>query len=88
MSARQNKTKEVRENPPGAATNPVTYILVSWLTPYSVLKMRDNDENYCWPVKKTMEHDDSGEQMMVCQGVYISKMKMMKMMAMMKIIVI
>ena len=38
MSARQNKTKEVRENPPGATTNPVTYILVSWLTPYSVLK--------------------------------------------------
>jgi hypothetical protein len=50
--------------------------------------MCDNDENYCWPVKKTMEHDDSGEQMMVCQGVYISKMKMMNMMAIMKIIVI
>ena len=38
--------------------------------------------------KKTMEHDESGEQIMVCQGVYISKMKMMKMMTMVKIIVV
>ena len=50
--------------------------------------MCDNDDNFCWPVTKTMEHDESGEQIMVCQGVYISKMKMMKMMTMVKIIVI
>ena len=38
MSARQKKTKQLRENPQGTTTKPVTYILVSWLTPYSVLE--------------------------------------------------
>ena len=63
---------------------------MSGLTPYNVLetKMCDSDENCIWQIRTTMKNDESDEQMVVCQGVYISKMKMMKLMRMMKIIVI